>query len=270
MNCRRWCFGVTVVVVAIGTGGIPAVAQQSPPTVEVPAVTVPAVTVPAVTIPVPHGGPAITTPPISTPPISTPPVHTPSITTPVGTVPSVSVPAVKVGSVTVPPVKTVPAPGGGKPAIGGGETTKPSTGNPPSAGASSERPERRATPALAVEGATARRSDTATPAATRPAASDPPDRRAAAPHTRVRHATPTADRVAPMRADRKTAPASEVLDDRDALAPVPVADRVERHDADARPLIDALGRAFDIAPILMALALGGALCVVSRQMRRVG
>src|SRR4029453_13321322 len=117
---------------------------------------------------------------------------------------------------------------------------------------------------------TARRSDAATPGATRPAASTPPDRRAAAPPTRVRHATPTADRVAPPRADRKPAPAIEVLDARDARAPVPVADRVERHDADARPLIDALGRAFDVAPILMALALGGALCVVSRQRRRVG
>jgi hypothetical protein len=230
------------------------------------------VTVPAVTIPVPHGGPEMTTPPISTPPISTPPVRTPAITTPVGTVPSVSVPAVKVGSVTVPPVKTVPAPSGGKPATGGGETAKPSTSDPPSAGASSEQPERRPTPTLAVRDATARRSKSAAPAATRPAAGDPPESRAAAPRTRVHHATPTADRarVAPTRADRNTAPAVEVLDDRAARAPVPVADRVERNDADARPLIDALGRAFDVAPILMALALGGALCVVSRQMRRVG
>jgi hypothetical protein len=86
----------------------------------------------------------------------------------------------------------------------------------------------------------------------------------------VRRATSTADHVTRARVDREPAPAIRVLDDRDARAPVPVADSVERHEADARPLVDALGRALDLAPILMALALGGALCVLSRQLQRAG
>lgn len=268
MNCRRWCFGVTVVVVAIGSGGIPAVAQQSPPAIEVPAVTVP-----AVTLPVPRGGPEIatppiSTPPISTPPISTPPVHTPAIETPVGTVPSVSVPPVKVGSVTVPSVKTVPAPSGEEPAGGGGGTAKPTASDPPSAGASSEHPAQRATPALAVRGTATRRSEGAAPAATRTHATEG---RAPSPRSRDRgrRATSTAHHVA-RRLDRDATPAIAVLDDRAARAPVPVADNVERHEADARPLVDAVGSALDLAPLLMALALGGALCAVSRQMRRLG
>jgi hypothetical protein len=258
MNCRRWCFGVTVVVVAIGIGGIPAVAQQSPPAVEVPAVTVRAVTVPA-----PRGGPEIATPPISTPTISTPPVRTP----PVGTVPSVAVPSVKVGSVTVPAVKTVPASSGGEPPAGGGGTAKPSPSDPPSAGGSSEQPAPHAAPAVAVRGTMTQHSERAAPAATRPAAADAPDRLARSPRSR---ATSTADHTAPSRVDRHTAPAIGVLDDRAAPTPVPVAHDVKRHDADARPLVDALGPALDVAPLLMALALGGALCVVSRQMRRAG
>jgi hypothetical protein len=262
MNCRRWCFGVTVVVVAIGIGGIPAVAQQSPPSIEVPAVTVP-----AVTVPVPRGGPEIATPPISTPPISTRPVKTPPIETPVGTVPSVSVPSVKVGSVTVPAVKTVPASSAGEPPAGGGGTAKPSPSDPPSAGGSSEQPAPHAAPALAVRGAATRRSERAAPAATRPAAADVPDRGARSPR---RRATSTADHNAPSRVDRDTAPAIGLLDDRAGPTPVQVADKVERHDADARPLVDALGPALDVAPLLMALALGGALCVVSRQIRRAG
>ncbi|MEN3285183.1 MAG: hypothetical protein V7607_6323 [Solirubrobacteraceae bacterium] len=83
-----------------------------------------------------------------------------------------------------------------------------------------------------------------------------------------RHVASSAEPVhAP--ASRAATPAVRVLDDREARAPIPVADTIERHEADARPLIDALGRALDLAPLLMALALGGALCVVSRQMRRV-
>jgi hypothetical protein len=258
MNCRRWCFGVTVVVVAIGTGGIPAVAQQSPPAIEVPAVTVP-----AVTLPVPPGGPEI-----ATPPISTPPVRTPAIETPVGTVPSVTVPPLKVDSVTVPSVKTAPAPSGEEPAAGGGGTAKPTASNPPSAGASSAQPAPRATPALvAVRGTATRRSEGAARAATRTHATEgrAPSRRTRSPEHR---ATSAAHHVAP-RLDRDAAPAIAVLDDRAARAPVPVAHSV-RQERDARPLVDALGPALDVAPLLMALALGGALCAVSRQMRRVG
>jgi hypothetical protein len=270
MNCRRWCIGVTVVVVAVGMGGIPAAAQQSPPAVEVPGVTQP-----AVTIPVPHGAREIATPPISTPPISTPPVQTPAIVTPVGTVPSVTVPSVKIAPVTVPAVKTVPAGSGGAPATGGGESPKPSASDPPSAGtsrggAASGRSERSATPALAVRGTAARRSERASPAPSSPDAPEALDGRAPSPPTRGRHATATADRVVHPGASRQTEPAARVLDDRAARAPVPVADSVERHEAVARPLVDALGRALDLAPILMALALGGALFVVSRQLRRAG
>jgi hypothetical protein len=270
MNCRRWCFGVTVVVVAVGMGGIPAAAQQSPPAVEVPGVTLP-----AVTIPVPHGVPAIATPPISTPPISTPPVQTPAIVTPVGTVPSVTVPAVKIAPVTVPAVKTAPAGSGGAPATGSGESPKAGASDPPSTGASgggaqTGRSERPAARALAVRGTVARRREAAAPAPSSPDAAEAPERRAPAPPIRGRHATATADRVIQTRPDRQTAPAALVLDDRAARAPVPVADSVERHEAVARPLVDALGRALDLVPILMALALGGALCVVSRQLRRAG
>jgi hypothetical protein len=266
MNCRRWCFGVTVVVVAVGIGGIPAVAQQSPPVVEVPGVTVP-----AVTLPLPRGGPEIATPPISTPPISTPPVNTPAIVTPVATVPAISVPSVKVGAVTVPAVKTAPAPTADKPPTGGGQGTTPGASDPPSGGASSGQTERRATPALAVRGAAARRSEGAPPAAPQPdAAAKAPESRAQSPRARGRRATSTADPVAHAPADRETAPAIGVLDDRQARAPVPVADGVERHETDARPLIDALGHALDLAPILMALALGGALCVLSRRTWRAG
>jgi hypothetical protein len=269
MNCRRWCFGVTVVVVAIGMGGRPAAAQQPLPAVEVPKVEVPGVTVPSVTVPVPPGGPKIATPPVSTPPISTPPVHTPALVTPVGTVPSVSVPPVAVGSVTVSAVRTVPASTGAKPPAGGGESPKASE-PPPSAGASAAQPEPRATPALAVRGTSTRQREGA--AAVRPSATGTTaggaERRGESRPTRRRQAAPTAQ-PARAPAGRATTPAVRVRDDREARAPIPVADTIERHQADARPLIDALGRALDLAPLLMALALGGALCVVSRQMRRV-
>jgi hypothetical protein len=270
MNCRRWCFGVTVVVVAIGMGGLPAAAQQPLPAVEVPKVEVPGVTVPSVTVPVPSGGPKIATAQVSTPPISTPAVHTPALATPVGTVASVSVPPVTVGSITVSPVRTAPATTGGHPPAGGGESSKASE-PPPSAEASAARPEPRATPALAVRGTSARHRDGAAsvrPSA--PGAAGSADQRAASRSTGRRHAASSEPVAVRAPADSALTSAIRVLDDREARTAVPVAETIERHQADARPLIDALGRALDLAPLLMALALGGALCVVSRQMRRAG
>jgi hypothetical protein len=50
-------------------------------------------------------------------------------------------------------------------------------------------------------------------------------------------------------------------------AAVPVADAAERHEAAERPLIDSLGSTLRLAPILMVLALAGALCAASRLRR---
>jgi hypothetical protein len=118
-----------------------------------------------------------------------------------------------------------------------------------------------------VRGTATRRSASAAPAAPRTEATEG---RAGSQRTRSpeRRATSTAHHVA-HRLDRDAAPAIAVLDDRAARGPVPVAHSV-RQERDARPLVDALGPALDLAPLLMALALGGALCAVSRQMRRVG
>jgi hypothetical protein len=265
MNCRRWCVGVTVVVAAVGIGGIPAAAQQSPPAVKLPAVTVP-----PIDVPVPSGGPQIATPPISTPEISTPAVQTPAIQTPVGTVPSVSVPAVKVEPVTVSPVPTVPAGGdsGGKPAAGGAGAGKPIAGDapptrsdPPSAGASTDPPARPVAPAIAVRDTTAQHT-------ARPRASSPHVPAARRGH-RAAHATPR--RRTPEQPDtrrpvvREAAP--RVVADRHTPAAVPIAVAADRHETDERPFIDSLGNALRLAPILMALALAGALCVASRLRR---
>jgi hypothetical protein len=271
MHRRRWWFGVTVVV-AVGMGGVPAAAQQSPPASELPKVEVPAVTVPPVEVPVPGGGPAISTPAISTPAVSTPPVRTPTIVTPVGTVPSVTVPSVKVAPVTASPVRTVPAsPGGEKPATGGGPSASPPTGDP--AGPA----ERRATPAVAVRGTSARHDDAQAP----PAARAPDTAEAADPHSApARHAAEPVDphpasspgerRASPAepivraRVDRRTAPAVEA-----APVKLPAANAADRRPAEAtRPLIDGLGDAFDLVPLLIALAFGGVLCVVSVRLRR--
>jgi hypothetical protein len=263
MICRRWCFGVTVVVAAVGLSGIPAAAQE-PPAVEVPAVTLP-----AVEVPVPPGGPKVATPAISTPPITTPAVKTPPIQTPAGTVPSVSVPSVKVAPVTVSPVRTVPAqkapPGGGA-----GEASKgadpPSASKPAETVASkpAETVAHRATPAVAVRDATARDG---TRGAARPDSSARLTTRThelAAP--RHRRSSP----VAPLirgRAHREPAPTVRVREPRATPVSVPVADAADRHETSARPVIDGLGSALRPVPILMALALAGALCVAARLRR---
>lgn len=260
MNYRRWCAGVTVVVAAVGIGGIPAAAEQSPPALKLPAVTVP-----PIEVPVPRGGPKIATPPISTPEISTPPVQTPAIKTPVVTVPSVSVPAVKVEPVTVSPVRTVPAGGdsAGKPTAGGGAPAQSAPLS--SAAASTDPPARAATPAIAVRDTTAhnaaqpRASSSHVTAARRgrPAAHATPRRRAK---------SPTHAHVHPP-VVRHTAPAPRVVADRPARAAVPIATAADRHETAERPLIDSLGSALRLTPILMALALAGALCVASRLRR---
>jgi hypothetical protein len=260
MNCRRWCAGVTVVVTAVGISGIPADAQQSPPALKLPAVTVP-----PIDVPVPHGAPKISTPPISTPEISTAPVQTPAIKTPVVTVPSVSVPAVKVEPVTVSPVRTVPAGGdggAGKPTAAGGA---PKQSDPASAGASTDPPPRAATPAIAVEDTTAH--STAQPRAT------PSHVPAAGRAQRPAHATPRRRVTSPAHPHVRppvvghTAPTRPVVADRDVPAALPIATAADRHEAAERPLIDSLGRALRLTPILMALALAGALCVASRLRR---
>jgi hypothetical protein len=274
MICRRWCFGVTVVVVAIGAGGLPAAAQQPPLAVEVPKVEVPGVTVPSITVPVPRGGPAIATPPISTPPIETPAVRTPPIQTPVGTVPSVAVSSVKVAPVTVSPVKTVPPSDAAKPAPAGGGSARPSAAHAPAA---STQAQRSAGHAVAVRGAATGVGESSSPTrpASAPDAAESADPGAASHSPAKRRTASTTDPVAVKpRGDRPQAPAVRALDDRDRAATVvpvvPVVEAAERHGADARPLVDALGRALDLTPLLMALALGGALCVVSRQLRRAG
>jgi hypothetical protein len=103
-------------------------------------------------------------------------------------------------------------------------------------------------------------------AASAPGTAEGADPRVASRSPARRQAASTADPglVEPS-ADRAPVPAIRVLDTRDRSG---VADAVERHEADARPFVDALGRAFDLAPILLALALGGALCVASRRLRR--
>jgi hypothetical protein len=264
MICRRWCIGVTVVVVAVGMGGIPAAAQQSPLTVEVPKVEVPAVTVPPLTVPVPGGGPAIATPPISTPAISTPPVRTPPIETPIGSVPSVSVPSVKVAPVTVSPVRTVPAQSTGKPVTGGNPDGAPTEDHLPSASGSPDRIEPRTTPALAVRSATAHHAAQTSPVPPRRAAAD--TRLTARSTARPRAASSPTHPVARGPAQRDAPRAASVVEQR--ATPVPVADSAERHDGDARPLVDGLDDALRLAPLLMALALGGALCAVTSRLRR--
>lgn len=261
MNCRRWCVGVTVVVAAVGIGGIPAAAQQTPPAVELPAVTVP-----AVDVPVPSGAPKVQTPPISTPEISTPAVKTPPIQTPVTTVPSVSVPAVKVAPVSVSPVRTVPAAGGpaGKPTPGGGAGEVPKRTDPPSSGGAADRGARAAAPAVAVRDARSGSRPATTP---HPQPAAAVHRRRPAQTAPDRHATLTAHPRGQLPAARDTTPAPRVVRDRTLPAAVPVADAVERHEAAERPLIDSLGSALRLAPILMALALAGALCVGSRLRR---
>jgi hypothetical protein len=256
MNCRRWCAGVTVVA-AVGIGGVPAGAQQSPPALKLPTVTVP-----PIDVPVPRGGPEIATPPISTPEISTPAVQTPAIKTPVATVPSVSVPPVTVEPVTVSPVRTVPAEhvSAGNPAAGG---EPPKQSDPPSAGASTDSPARPATPAIAVRDTTAHR--TARPRAGSTHVPTPP-RRHTATHATPRHSSPSpAPPDTRRRVVRDTAPSP--VADRRAPAAVSIAAAADRHESAERPLIDSLGRALRLAPILMALALAGALCVASRLRR---
>ncbi len=218
-------------------------------------------TLPPVEVPLPHGGPAVTTPPISTPAISTPPVTTPAV----GPIPSVSVPAVKIPPVAVSPVKTVPAASAGKPSTGGAADPAPKPEDPPTGGGSAVHAERTAAPAVAVSGATARPEHERSPTAARP---DPAPRTYTAPHSAVRHVPTSTLPETRSRVDRRAAPAS--VERPAAPGPIPVADGIERHDADARPLVDALGRALDLGPILMALALGGALCAASSRLRRAG
>ena len=267
MPARRWCFGVTVVIAAIGTGGSPAVAQQSPPAIELPKVGVPAVTVPPVDVPVPQGVPEVSTPAISTPSVSTPAVQTPAIATPVGTVPSVSVPAVKVAPVTISPVKTVPDPRGGAPTTGGGAGASPPTGE------AAGNDERRTAPALAVRGASARHDGakqapaTAAPAGpaadTAEAADHHPRARATARHSSRSTAAP----IVGSRVDRRTATPTVQTLDGPHLA-LPAANVADKRNPEARPLIDGLGDAFDLAPLLMASGLAGVLCAVSVRRRQ--
>jgi hypothetical protein len=263
MPARRWCFGVTVVVAAIGTGGSPAVAQHSPPAIELPKVEVPAVTVPPVDVPVPQGVPEVSTPAISTPPVSTPAVQTPAIATPVGTVPSVSVPAVKVAPVTISPVRTVPDSRGGAPATGGG------AGASTPAGEAAGHDERRATPALAVRGASARHDRakqapaTATPAGPASDTAETADRRPADRATSRSAAAP----IVGSRVDRRTV-TQAVQTRHGAPVALPAENVADKRAPAARPLIDGLGDAFDLAPLLMASGLAGVLCAVSVRRRQ--